>query len=180
MPNYGPHGGGWNNYPPGDAYNEQPPAPTPKKSRAKWWLLFVVLVVAIIAGCVALTFASADKDKNGTFAPKNTVTAQAQTSGPGKDVGKAAGTAASKAPVKVAAIGAGEFTVGKHVQAGEYRSAGAAESLATLCYWLVTKDGTVNTVIDQGAVNGVNEPSSVTLKNGQHFKSTGCKPWIRQ
>lgn len=75
----------------------------------------------------------------------------------------------------------GSYSVGEDLAPGRYRTKGAAEGAIVLCYWEVRTDGQPDGPIgQQGAVNGFDEQSDVTLKKGQYFKTAGCKPWVKR
>lgn len=175
MTNYPPNYERWPNQPPPGNYDPQATyTPPPPKKRLRWlpWALAGALVLATI-GCIAAMFAADPKGE--PVAPKATPaatkTAQAQT-------------AKSAAPKKAASlptrVGDGTFIVGKDVAAGEYKSNGAAEGIVTLCTWTTSRDNSFNKVIDFGAADDIAQPSLVTLKKGQYFKTNGCQPWVRQ
>lgn len=75
-------------------------------------------------------------------------------------------------------IGEGTYEVGPDVSPGKYRTAGAEPSPFQVCYWTVRS--AKGEVLDVGAINGEDEPANVTLKKGQEFQSSGCKPWMRR
>lgn len=183
MSNYPPNYERWPNQPPPGNYDPQATyTPPPPKKRLRWlpWALAGALVLATI-GCIAAMFAADPKGE--PVAPKATTqTAQAQ---PGAAVGKESAKAAKSAAPKKAAslptrVGDGTFIVGKDVAAGEYKTKGAEEGIITLCTWRTSKDNSFDKVIDFGAADDIAQPSLVTLKNGQYFKTNGCQPWVRQ
>jgi hypothetical protein len=141
--------------------------PPPKKKNYTTLILFGALIaLALVVGCLALTFDSSS-DKPTTTA----TTAPAETSKPPIKA------APPKKPI-IPQIGEGEFEVGKDVTAGKYKTAGAADSMIPLCSFSVLNNQ--GTYVDSGLVDGLNEQAYVTLKTGQTFKTSGCKAWIKQ
>lgn len=81
------------------------------------------------------------------------------------------------APESTNEIGPGTWVVGSEVEAGSYRTSGAA---GALCYWHTAKDDTDETIDQQGVISEPKQPGRVTLKKGQYFKTSGCEDWILQ
>lgn len=83
----------------------------------------------------------------------------------------------SPAATKAGTIANGTWIVGKHIKAGTYRSAGAANDAFVFCHWSVQKG---QEYLDSGTSNEQSDPQQVTLKNGQTFETDGCQVWARQ
>jgi hypothetical protein len=76
----------------------------------------------------------------------------------------------------VAGIADGQYIIGKDVQPGRYKSAGPSDDSLGICYWDTSKDGTANTIVDQGVEKG---QAYATLRPGQYFKTSGCNTWYK-
>jgi hypothetical protein len=77
-------------------------------------------------------------------------------------------------------ISEGTWLVGEEVPAGKYRTPGALEGIAQLCYAHTSKTDSDADIIEQVVANGTTEPARITLKAGQYFKTSGCQPWVKQ
>jgi hypothetical protein len=84
-------------------------------------------------------------------------------------------------PAKAApkTIGEGQWIVGEDVEAGRYKTEGADPDILALCVWTVYKTEGQNP-ITFGSTDQANAPGRVTLRKGNAFHTTGCKPWVRQ
>lgn len=74
-------------------------------------------------------------------------------------------------------LGEGTYEVGKDVKAGRYKTTVPADSFN--CYWERSKDDSGDSIIANDNANP-GARVSVTIKNGEFFKSNGCGDWVRQ
>jgi len=74
--------------------------------------------------------------------------------------------------------GDGQYEVGKDIPAGRYKTAGPEEDAFSFCYWERTRDtsGGFGSIIANETVKG---QGYATLKTGEYFKTSGCKPWVK-
>jgi hypothetical protein len=138
-----------------------------------------VLALCLILGTVATLVSSAD-NKGTETRRQPAVTSQATPASlsPSATTAAAPPAASVAAPPAVSAsIGEGTYEVGVEVAPGQYKSAGASESAFMFCSWS-TKDGS-GELLDIGSGTGATEQQIVTLKQGQVFESSGCKPWMK-
>jgi len=68
--------------------------------------------------------------------------------------------------------GDGVFQVGVDMQAGLYKTSGAAD-----CYYAVLGDPNGNDIKSNNIVSG---PSTVTVAAGEYFETQGCADWVLQ
>lgn len=134
---------------------------------------FVMLLCT--GGCAALVSGNDPE-------PKPSYTGAAlDPSGSGQAT-KGASTSSSPAPTgrnrQVPTYGDGQYQVGKDLPAGRYKTTGPEEGGFEYCYWERTKDTTGNfeAIIANENVKG---QGYVTLKPGEYFKTSGCKPWVK-
>src|SRR5262245_56639647 len=152
---------------PSESSQPLPSSDIPPARRPVWpWILAFLVVVVMGLCCVAATLTV----RNGGM----------------EDTGRAAGQAASdmasrSVPQKGSppAILEGQWVLGEDAEPGRYKTDGADPDLFTLCVWTVyAKEG--GNAVDFGTLGEPNSPGRVTLKKGQEFHTTGCKPWVRQ
>lgn len=91
----------------------------------------------------------------------------------GKREGAVTGAEAAKAKNTV---GDGTWTVGRNIEAGTYV---AGKDVGSSCYWGIYASGTNGAKIIQNDIPGGGRPS-VTLSDGQDFKTTRCGTWSKQ
>lgn len=73
-------------------------------------------------------------------------------------------------------IADGTWTVGKHVAAGTYST---TMEVGSSCYWGIYRSGSNGDEIIENDIPGGGRPS-VTLSEGQDFKSSRCGKWEKQ
>lgn len=142
----------------------------PRKRRIWPWVILGLFVALLCGfGGVALIGSAGDKT-NG--APTNT---PSPTPNPGPSGGVAKKVAKAVAPT----IGEGAWKVGTDVKPGKYSTVGAADSVIPLCYWDVRAGSETGDITAQGVSNKATAKGYVTLKSGEYFKTSGCKPWTK-
>lgn len=154
------------------------PLPAPKKGRAGKIAAIVFLAVAVL--CVSGIVAAAvglkdqvDKDVAQWVEPTPSASVRPSPGGvvPKKTTPKKTVTGSSLPGT----FGGGDFTAGKHIQAGTYRTEGASGSGEfSICTYTVK--GVDGQYID-GGVSNPREPLSATLKTGQSIETQGCETW---
>jgi hypothetical protein len=73
------------------------------------------------------------------------------------------------------AISDGTWTVGVDIKPDTYRT---KEAVSAMCYWEITRSGTNGgDIVENDIVNG-GRPT-VTIRNGQDFKSERCGDWAK-
>lgn len=154
-------------------------APAPRRS-GRGWRIVLTALLASVALCVFGTVAMV---LTGDDAQRSVDLAQPTTTSTGADVGKAAGRAATSAPVKAApaervTIGAGTWEVGTEVRAGTYVTTGRGT-----CYWARLSDFEGNGA-DSIIANGLIRDGArgrFTLKKGDRgVELRGNCVWERQ
>lgn len=70
----------------------------------------------------------------------------------------------------------GTWTVGRSIAAGTYVT---TENVGSRCYWAILASGTNGSDIIENDIPGGGRPS-VTLSNGQDFKTSNCGSWTKQ
>lgn len=145
-----------------------------RKRRAVWpWILLgvVLLLCGIMVPILALAGDSQDKQLKGSpTSTPTTIEPPTKTGGPSKK---------AVAEKKKTSVDDGEWLVGEDVPSGRYRTTGAEDSIITFCTWTIL-DKEDGNPIDFGTSSETNAPGRVTLKKGNVFQTTGCKPWTRQ
>lgn len=71
-------------------------------------------------------------------------------------------------------IGEGNWAVGVDIQPGTYRT---KDTVSGTCYWEINSDPNGDDILANDIVDG-GRPT-VTLKNGQFFKTSRCGEWIK-
>jgi hypothetical protein len=127
-------------------------------------VIFVVIAGLCVIGGIALGGIGVDPGS----APRGVV--------PGPSVIKPPADT-SGAGISKANIGEGIWEVGVDVKAGKYKTDGAQDASIPMCYWDLRTGSETGDFVDQGVVNSPEAPGRVTLKKGQFFKTSGCKPW---
>lgn len=97
---------------------------------------------------------------------------------PSSSGGNVSGSGGDNQPVYGKSFGDGDWLVGvgKEIQPGTYRTAGAKDTGASFifCAVIVSKDGSS---VNSASTSGNNEPARIILKAGQTAKSQGCQTW---
>lgn len=152
----------------GDMYMSEP---APPRRKPAWpWVLLAVGIVLVLVCSVSMVSARLISEERviQPIRPSSSATEAAPI---------APTSTATAAPAAPGQIGEGTYEVGPEVAPGKYKSAGATPSAFQLCTWVVK--GSDGKVVDLGTANGENEQQIVTLKAGQTFESSGCKPWVK-
>lgn len=157
-----------------DARIVSPPPPKPSKKNRTGLIIALVVLGAMlcVAGSLLVGAFGNDGPKSGAVAATTPAAARATTAK------KGAPPKAAAASVKV---GAGEYQVGKDIQAGTYVTPGAEKASFQFCSWTVkASDDSDAEYLDVGSSQGATEAGRVKLKDGQIFDSKGCKDWVKQ
>jgi cytoskeletal protein RodZ len=169
------------------------PVPPKKKNRTVWIVLLAVAGLVALVCCIGGLSQLATNDEPDATPSTRPTTVQPSTkpttkppvtTAPPRTTAPATSAPTTEAPPIVGLksnpkkFGQGTFVVGKDVDAGDYRSPGAEESIMTLCTWtLKAKSGSI---VGIGSASSVDEPELVTLKKGQTFESSGCQAWVKR
>jgi len=91
-------------------------------------------------------------------------------------VAREGAVAATEQQIAANTVGPGTFVVGVDMQPGTYRTDAAVSSS---CYWAILVSGTNGDDIVENDIPGGGFPT-VTVSEGQDFKSNRCGNWVRQ
>lgn len=195
--------------PPGPGQPVPPAVGAPVPPRKRGWIKWAVLLPLLTIGACSVGSAIGGADSTGVPAASSTVTVTAPADGKpvptvtvtapadGKPAPTVTVTAKAepaptvtvteKAPADEPAdepaetdesdgVTDGTWLVGEDIDAGRYVTAGP-DGLA--CYWERSKNdsGEFDAIIANGTEAG---RGSVSLKKGEYFKTTGCKPWVKR
>lgn len=145
----------------------------PSPRRRRWPLVAATLIgVGAIGAVASSTGGGGTTSGPGTAASTSAATAVATV--------RSAPTSAKTAPVSSVtapptSFGPGTYEVGVDMAAGRYKTKGTN---GLPCYWARSGDdsGELQSLIANGILDG---PGSVTVKKGEFFSTSGCKPWVK-